>query len=382
MNDGAGSTTLGISAQASGGDSVSRPGAPRSDKLTGIEAGRGVAALLVLGIHARDHLFKNFSVPIPVGDLFVFGHAGVDFFFVLSGFIILYVHRRDLGQPHRLGHYLQRRFTRIYPFYWTVLALALLALALSVHHKPLPPASEVIASALLLPSAQSTLVPVAWTLQHEIVFYVTFSLIILNRRLGAVALCLWLGMILRSLGAEDGPVLGAFNLEFFFGMTAAALLARFTVPLPRAVLLLGALIFFAVGGAEDLGLVKGLSLSTHLGYAIGSMLAILGIVEAERQEKLSVPSALMAVGGASYAIYLTHMLGIGTVWIALRVLRLDRVLPLGADFVVLCAGGVAIGLIISHLVEQPLIQMTRRLIALGTTGPAARIVRAAGRGLV
>ncbi len=68
--------------------------------------------------------------PFPASGLFAFGHAGVDFFFVLSGFIILHVHAGDIGRPVRLGHYLQRRFTRVYPFYWVVFLLALLAMGL------------------------------------------------------------------------------------------------------------------------------------------------------------------------------------------------------------------------------------------------------------
>src|SRR5437870_555325 len=140
-----------------------------AQKLTGIEAGRGIAALLVLGVHARDHLFTDFG-SVPLGDFFVFGHAGVDFFFVLSGFIIFYVHADDIGRPYRLMHYLRRRFTRIYPFYWVISLLTLTAIVLSAH-QGLPSAGQFIASALLIPLNDIVIVPVAWTLQQEIVFY-------------------------------------------------------------------------------------------------------------------------------------------------------------------------------------------------------------------
>ena len=59
---------------------------------------------------------------LPFGGLFLFAHAGVDFFFVLSGFIIYRVHRGDIGSPHRLSRYAWRRFVRIYPTYWIILA--------------------------------------------------------------------------------------------------------------------------------------------------------------------------------------------------------------------------------------------------------------------
>src|SRR5487761_2014894 len=168
----------------------------KSDKLTGIEAGRGVAAMLVVGVHARDPLFKNFGVPVPLGDLFFFGHAGVDFFFVLSGFIIMHVHASDIGRPGRLGHYLQRRFTRIYPFYWIVLLLTVLALALSSRPDAFPSIPYITSSALLLPGGGAPVVPVAWTLKNEVVFYAVFSVLILHRNLGLVLLGVWLAIIL------------------------------------------------------------------------------------------------------------------------------------------------------------------------------------------
>ena len=141
----------------------------KSGRLTGIEAGRGVAALLVLGVHARDHLFKNFGQSVPLGDLFVFGHAGVDFFFVLSGFIILYVHAKDIGRPHRLSHYLQRRFTRIYPFYWAALLLTLAVMSVS-KAQIFPSFFHVVSSVLLIPLSGDPVIPVAWTLQNEVTF--------------------------------------------------------------------------------------------------------------------------------------------------------------------------------------------------------------------
>ena len=87
-----------------------------TNKFSAIEAGRGVAALLVVGVHSRNHLFKG-GTENMLADLFLLGHSGVDFFFVLSGFIIMYVHYRDIERPERVGNYLRRSFTRIYSSY-------------------------------------------------------------------------------------------------------------------------------------------------------------------------------------------------------------------------------------------------------------------------
>ena len=87
-------------------------------RLLSVEAARGAAAVLVLLVHSSAMLAApKYFGEMPFYGLFKFGHAGVDFFFVLSGFIIFHVHRTDLGNPARLGKYLARRFVRIFPTY-------------------------------------------------------------------------------------------------------------------------------------------------------------------------------------------------------------------------------------------------------------------------
>ena len=59
------------------------------------------------------------------GAAFNFGYAGVEFFFVLSGFIMVLVHRRDFGQPSKALVFMRKRVVRIYPIYWLVMAFLL-----------------------------------------------------------------------------------------------------------------------------------------------------------------------------------------------------------------------------------------------------------------
>ena len=99
-----------------------------SRKLFAIEASRGVAASAVVFYHAARHLHFAYGVP-KFMDIFQFGHAGVDLFFVISGFIILFVHYDEIGHPERAPRYLWRRFSRIMPIYWVALAVTV---ALSV----------------------------------------------------------------------------------------------------------------------------------------------------------------------------------------------------------------------------------------------------------
>ncbi len=79
-----------------------------------IQALRGIASLLVVLFHctgsSTEYLQQKF-----LGNSFLFGGAGVDIFFVLSGFIITYTNINIIPKTGSLTLFLRRRFVRIYP---------------------------------------------------------------------------------------------------------------------------------------------------------------------------------------------------------------------------------------------------------------------------
>ncbi len=104
----------------------SPPSAPSvSSKMESIEGARALAAVMVVLMHAASLMqVEHLSGHVGLGNVFGFGYVGVDFFFVLSGFIIAYVNYSHLGNAGSLPRYLWRRFTRIYPIYWIILLLS------------------------------------------------------------------------------------------------------------------------------------------------------------------------------------------------------------------------------------------------------------------
>ncbi len=94
--------------------------------LTGL---RGVAAFIVFLAHTRETLeVRGFQldVPVLVQRLFLSGGRQVDIFFVLSGFILTLIYRNwfmEAVTRHAYGHFLQRRFARIYPLHAFMLVL-------------------------------------------------------------------------------------------------------------------------------------------------------------------------------------------------------------------------------------------------------------------
>lgn len=353
--------------------------AVRKPRLEGVEAGRGVAALLVVFYHAALHLESNVPGSAVLWGLPHFGHAGVDFFFVLSGFIISFVHRKDIGRPERLGHYLERRFTRVFPFYWLVLGFSLLDTWL-LHRAQFPGVREVLSNLLLLPQTKDQIVGGAWTLVFELTFYVVFAIAICSRRMGAAVVCVWAVLVAAGFflnpGAESAALVVAtspFCLEFFLGIGAAAVLSRRTVPFSGLVLIIGLMGFALAGVCEVSGRLYGFGATARLAYGTCSLMVILALVERERSGRLTVPRFMALLGLASYAVYLVHLIAIG---ITFKFLSMAATLRPSWSFAVwglLCAMGLAGGILASVCLEQPLIRHVRAYIfgARTKTGPQA-----------
>lgn len=346
-------------------------------KLQGIEAARGVAAVLVLLLHATNML-RDPGQPehVAFGGLLLFGRAGVDFFFVLSGFIIAHVHATDASRPAAFGLFWRKRLLRIYPTYWAVLALygALLAISPTRERTEQDP-WHIFTSILLLPDQYLyPIVGVAWSLRHELLFYALFSLVILHRRLGLVALGAWFAAVAFNIawtmaaghpwfeGAWGDIVFRVFNIQFLFGLAAAAMLRRADAPRPGLMAAAGVAIFLANGMAESfLPAVMQEWPPRHLVYALGSMLAIYGLATLDRQGRSRVPRVMLVLGSASYSVYLLHIL---VVLILVELLKRSRPfldLPLEIVYLLVVCTTVAVSVVFSRLVERPLMRIGNRI---------------------
>ena len=336
------------------------------ERLDGVQAARGGAAVLVLLYHCGHMLsLPQYVGHVPLGDVFEFGHAGVDFFFVLSGFIITYVHRADLGRPERLPRYAWRRLTRIMPMYWIVSLLAL-GLALDTPEKiaHLAP-GHVVASFLLVPHARDPLLGVGWTLEHEMLFYLAFGIAVVWRRLGPPLMALGAALVIAGPWLPRSLVLDylsvSYHMHFLLGIGVALLVQRGSVAAPRAIALAGAAGFLVSGFAEDAGLLVQAGFASQACFGLASAAMLTGLVEAERRGKLRVGPALVVLGAASYSIYLVHTIAIGVAARTLALLGVMALLP-GWSAMLLGAGaGLGAGLLLYQYVERPLTAAMRRL---------------------
>ena len=117
--DSASDTTRFVSAKTS----CKTPG-----EIKPLTSARGMAALFVVIFHGWN-LFYIESSDVPAQNFpFLKGYLFVDFFFLLSGFIISYVHSADAGNwhPQSYRRFLLLRLIRVYPVHFFTLFLALL----------------------------------------------------------------------------------------------------------------------------------------------------------------------------------------------------------------------------------------------------------------
>ena len=128
----------------------------------------------------------------PVDYFFAHGNAGIEIFFVISGFVIAYSVRNRQVTLSYFGRFMLRRSLRLEPPYWVAIALAMASMWVSnyIRHDRvamLPGGKQLLAHVFYLQGIlhQGQIVDVFWTLCIEIQFYVLLLLLIaLAQRLG------------------------------------------------------------------------------------------------------------------------------------------------------------------------------------------------------
>lgn len=327
-----------------------------------LEFCRGLAATLVVFHHTANIMSQpRFLGAQPFDGLFLNFNVGVDFFFVLSGFIITWVHAADIGVSEKLKPFVLRRFTRIYPPYWGVLFPLILlyivvpSAGVPSQHDPL----NIITSILLLPWKYAPVLGVAWTLVREVIFYTLFGFALVIGRRALVIFPLWALLIIgANIFAGDmtkNVLLDPFDIEFVFGMVAAGILLKYRVPKPLLFIIVGGCVFlFAMLFLRHL---QDVPLRARLVYGTASTIALLGMVEFERSRGLVANFFVKIFGGASYSIYLVH-----PVVLSFGIQALTRFMPKEwpAVYVIsLACFGVSLGILYHLVIEKPLTRVVR-----------------------
>ena len=312
--------------------------------LYNVQALRFFAALAVATSHIADLLIPHnprnawfWTVPWT---------AGVDLFFVISGFMMVLLTHGTFGSHQAASSFLLRRAARIVPAYWffSAVLVAVVLLAGGRLKGTTATLDQIMTSFTFLPWPRSDgqLNPIlaqGWTLNYEAFFYLVFALALLHRR-GLTALCIAFCALttMRPFWPEQLFMLRFWSnpiiLEFAAGFGLAVLYLKGKRFSDGTALLVGitAVVSFVALNGVHLGAYNRVA---HWGLPALLICASM-FLSREPQALGSVQRFIRLGGDASYSLYLSHYLIINVVALVWKRAGLD--LPWL---------GVAIGLIAS-----------------------------------
>ncbi|OSJ14858.1 hypothetical protein BST63_14285 [Bradyrhizobium canariense] len=296
-------------------------------RFISLQAGRFVAALLVVLFHIEGAITK-IGGPYPFNDVFAAGHAGVEYFFVLSGFLIYWVHRGDVAVPGTALTFLRKRCVRILPMYWLAFGCLLTGVLLNpefANGRDLSGPS-IFSDVFFLPHPGEMILTVAWTLRREFIFYIVFSSSLFIPRVGLRPFFAWQAAIVICLvspalreAVQGSAFFNVYNLGFGAGVFIARFLEAKRLSYPIPLFFLGGGCFLSlmifewytaalfppewpfVGGSEMVG-----SIPSVLFYTASAALVVMSIAALEIDLPFRELPILELLGGASYVLYLFH----------------------------------------------------------------------------
>ena len=356
------------------------------EQLRSIQALRGLAALAVMFAHLHGVETHQSGDDPVLSTAWIAGVSGVDLFFVISGFIMVWVAGDTAPSPGNAAKFLFARVMRIYPLWW-LFAGAMAVYFAVTYGTPwdaenlaaldVSGTEHLVKSFLLIPHDAFPILQLGWTLMHEMYFYVVFALILLlPNRFRMLAFALWaLIIIAATFAAITGfyantllnLALFPMTLEFLMGAGAAWMIkagwTQWRWPALAAALAGLALAFISVDFLSTTAL---LPTTRTIAYGPAFALLVYALVAIEQRSGLGrfIPQFAVRLGDWSYSLYLCHLLVISAV---ARIFFSIFGQAGHIDNIVFLILSVAITVIVSALVytlfERPVLALSKRLRA-------------------
>ena len=362
-------------------------------RLCFLDGLRGIAALWVAGFHFYGGLSDQFTNRIfaePAHSLLCHGNAGVEIFFVLSGFVIAYSLRHATVNGPYIVNFIVRRAIRLDPPYWCTILMACLGMMLANglrtdRTQALPSLCQVAAHLVYLQNFAElgNIVDVFWTLCIEVQFYLTFLLLTAvaqrwrgERKSDAIDLLVFAPVALWSIATRCGYAPGlhpAFMIKFWYLFQFGTLACWALTGTKRPAY------FWAYAGLLLLTEWKAFHIESMIGVMTGLSIYLVGI--AHRLETWLSSAPVQFFGRISYSLYLVHAV-VGTPFTYFLARRWTTpespaVVMLGlflAAFVV----STTCAYLLYRLVERPSVELSRRVKSISIREVLARVRRSAG----
>lgn len=334
-------------------------------RLENIQALRGAAALIVVIAHLGGLYAVDPSIPKIMVRA---GVAGVDIFFVLSGFIMSWITRGAAWSADL--RFAANRFWRVLPLYWLLTLPELPWKSIFAYARDgylFPNWDFYLRSALLIPSfspGSSLLYPAlnpGWTLFYEMAFYlIWFALMLAPRQRLMLYLIIWLVALYTSGWLADASTAwrafatNTVLFEFALGAGIAEIVTRRNEPFMRprsAACAIGFAFLLIVLGDRFLHLDW-----RFVSFGIPAGVILIATLDFQRAG-YRAPRVLRFIGDASYAIYLAQA---GTIAAVAKIL-LSVPLAWPAKLLIISASAVLIGVILHLVFERPVMRWRNRV---------------------
>ena len=338
-----------------------------SAQLDRLQTLRFIAAAAIVMRHTFMELDQH-GIPYAMSDAFnaVPWGAGVDVFFVISGFVITFGAVEKAPSARASGDFIVRRLIRLWPTYalFTLLMLAAMVAIPGVLEHPTIDPAHTAASLAFIPwpepgdGAYYPVLGQGWTLNYEMFFYVCFAATMFAAPRYRAAL-LWAGGIaliiaglIWRLPAPLHFYADPIIIEFLFGVGLAVLYRHWAFRSSWA-------ICAALAGAVALYVCALTWPDVHRAVKAGipGALIVAGVVfSGPAIERYFGAAPLATLGNASYALYLSHTFAVNlllTIWLKLG---------LGAPWIfigVAFAGSVVVSLLVYFVLEKPTLKVLK-----------------------
>jgi exopolysaccharide production protein ExoZ len=340
------------------------PSRPDSSSLVSIQALRAIASLLVFWGHAINAV----TAAVPAEFPHLYGPFGVDLFFVISGFVMVYSSERLFGQPGAPITFFARRLARIVPLYWAATAILVWFVV------PYASTKAVLGSLFFAPHipSEAPLLFVGWTLIFEMFFYAVFAIALLAKRRFAVvagvtvvlvAFSLLLGPEAAGPSTQPPPASGLgyladpIILEFVFGMMIA-LIYRAGGRLP-----MWATIGLIVVGVTWLtATLSSLPRPYSAGIAAALIVAGMSLSSMPSPKRSRSIRAAMFLGDISYSLYCTHLLSFSFLAWIVTTLAISPADHAWTYMAAMLATGLVIAAATYFMFEKPTTDLLKKLL--------------------
>jgi peptidoglycan/LPS O-acetylase OafA/YrhL len=335
--------------------------AARQDRLPALDLLRFCAALSVVGYH-----YVSSYVPVDqmgpwllaITRVTRYGYLGVDSFFIISGFVILWS-----AQGKTVSAFVVSRISRLYPSFWAAMLLTsafvmLLGSHISAGETQKIDIFQLLSNATMLPSVlgSTPIDGVYWTLEIEIRFYFLVFLLLVSRQMINLErwLYVWLAVCTVGLLWSRLPwIVNYMSLSphgpLFIGGCFVFVIRSSGLTLARTAALLASVGLSMAGayrGRESFITPDHVSALVAPTLVLGFFVAFIWILS--RDGSVGAPALVFRLGALSYPLYLTHA-AIGRLIMEVLMPRVGVDVALGLTTVV--ALGIAQVLVVT--VDEP-----------------------------